>query len=399
MKKHLLTTTALVAGATMAAPAAMAQDWDMTWGGYYTAHVAYATVDSDTAALAGSDFDGVDTYGEAQILFAPSVTLDNGLTFGINVEYETRNNAAAFVDTSFMTIESERLGRIELGNTDSVGYKMIVSAPQVDGSLWINSPSLSGFIPLSAGVGGNLPWNFRQSAMSSFTEVLGNEQVPRISYYSPSFSGLTLGISYAATATDTAFSAANSPGKAGNNGGVNRNIGVADVIDLGAAYERSFNGIDLNLAARWGTANNNTGIAGTNDPEVWTVGGTVGFAGFVLGGSYGENDNGNLMPDEEGWSLGATYDFAGPWMIGLDTYQGEWSGTGAGAGDKAEYEAYQIIANRELGPGVIWAVYAIHAEGTVNGDAGGTFAAIAGGPVANTSVEGTLLGTSINLSF
>jgi predicted porin len=374
LKKQLLSTTAIAAGLAMAAPAG-AQEWDMTWGGYYTAHVAFASVDSNTGALAGTDFDGVDTYGEAQISFTPSVTLDNGLTFGINVEYETRNNAAAFVDTSFMTIESERMGRFELGNTDSVGYKMIVSAPQVDGSLWINSPSLSGFIPLSAGVGGNLPWNFQQSALSSFTEVLGNEQVPRISYYSPSFSGLTLGISYAATATDTAFSAANSPGKAGNNGGVNRNVGVTDIIDIAAAYERSFNGIDLNLAARYGMAENNTGIAGTSDPDVWGVGGTIGFAGFVIGGSYGENDNGNLTPDEEGWSLGVTYDFPGPWLIGVDTYQGEWSGTGAGSGDKAEYEAYQIIGSRDLGP------------------------AIAGAPVANTSVEGTLIGTSINLSF
>lgn len=398
MKKQLLSTTAIAAGLAMAAPAG-AQEWDMTWGGYYTAHVAFASVDSNTGALAGTDFDGVDTYGEAQISFTPSVTLDNGLTFGINVEYETRNNAAAFVDTSFMTIESERMGRFELGNTDSVGYKMIVSAPQVDGSLWINSPSLSGFIPLSAGVGGNLPWNFQQSALSSFTEVLGNEQVPRISYYSPSFSGLTLGISYAATATDTAFSAANSPGKAGNNGGVNRNVGVTDIIDIAAAYERSFNGIDLNLAARYGMAENNTGIAGTSDPDVWGVGGTIGFAGFVIGGSYGENDNGNLTPDEEGWSLGVTYDFPGPWLIGVDTYQGEWSGTGAGSGDKAEYEAYQIIGSRDLGPGVNWTIYAIYAEGTVNGDAGGTFAAIAGAPVANTSVEGTLIGTSINLSF
>jgi hypothetical protein len=48
---------------------------------------------------------------------------------------------------------------------------------------------------------------------------------------------------------------------------------------------------------------------------------------------------------------------------------------------------------------VNWTIYAIYAEGTVNGDAGGTFAAIAGAPVANTSVEGTLIGTSINLSF
>lgn len=387
MKKQLLGSSAIVAAMTVCG-AAQAQEWDMVWGGYYSAHIGVTSFDSDTAAQAGADFDGVDTYGEAQIAFTPSVTLDNGLTFGAHVEYETKNNAAAFVDTSFMTIESERLGRIELGNTDSVGYKMIVSAPQVDGTIYINSPSISGFIPISASVGGNLPWNFQQAAMSSFTEVLGSEQVPRISYYSPEFHGLTLGISYAATVTDTAFSAALSPGKAGNNGGVNRNAGVTDIVDLAAAYNRSFGGVDLSLAARYGMGNSN--IAGTNDPDVFTVGGTIGFAGFVFGGSYGENDNGGLMPDEEGWSLGVTYDFAGPWLVGFDTYQGEWDDN---AGGKAEYEAYQLIANREIGPGVSWSVYAVYAEGTVNADPAGTF----GNP--NTSVEGTLIGTSINLSF
>jgi hypothetical protein len=382
LKKHLLSTSAIALGVAMAAPAS-AQDWNMDWGGFHNTHVGYVSVDNDVTPAA--DWDGVDTFTNAEIHFTPSVTLDNGLTFGINVQYEAKNTGGAIVDESFMSISSDTLGRIDIGNENSAGFKMMVAAPQVGGVIGINSPSLSGFIPISTGNGGNLPWNFRQAAISSYIEVLGNNDVPRITYYTPSFNGLTLGVSYAAT-TNGGFSAANSANNAGNNGGVNRNIGVTDIWDIGVAYKQSFNGFDINLAARYGTAENNTGIAGTDDPEAWAIGATFGFSGFEFGGHYGENDNGGLANDQEGWSLGATYDIAGPWSVGFDTFQGEWDNN---AGGKAEYEAYQLAANRSLGKGVSWTIYALYAEGSTN----------AGFANPNTEVEGTLIGTSINLSF
>ncbi|MDZ7708714.1 MAG: porin [Roseovarius sp.] len=54
------------------------------------------------------------------------------------------------------------------------------------------------------------------------------------------------------------------------------------------------------------------------------MGGTVGVAGFTVGATYAENDNDMVGPgDQEGWSLGASYDLKGPWTVGLSTYQGE----------------------------------------------------------------------------
>ena len=168
MKKHLLSTSAIaLAVASVGAPGS-AQEWDMKWGGYHSSHVGYVNVDSNTPAHIGGDFDGVDVYTEAEIQFTPSVKLDNGLTFGVNVQYESTTNGGAFVDESYLTISSDTLGKIDIGNTNSVGYNMIVAAPGLDGSIYINSPSLSGFIPISIGAGGNLPWNFQSAAISSF---------------------------------------------------------------------------------------------------------------------------------------------------------------------------------------------------------------------------------------
>ncbi|WP_245875156.1 porin [Roseovarius mucosus] len=391
MKKQLLSTSAIALGVAFAAPAS-AQEWNMDWGGFYNSHVGYVTVDSNTPAHAGADFDGVDVFANTEIHFTPSVTLDNGLTFGVDIQMEGTNNGggATGIDETYLTIKGDTLGRIDLGNENSAGYKMTVAAPQVKGGIGINSPSISGFVPISNGAGGNLPWLFRDSGISSYAEVLGNNDVPRITYYTPSFNGLTLGVSYAAS-SNVAGAGAN----AGNNFGVNRNAGVTDIFDIGLAYSQSFNGVDLDLSARWGTAENNTGLVGTDDPEVWNVGASIGFNGWVIGGGYGENDNGGLRAfDSEGWSLGVTYDIAGPWSVGFDTYQGEYKGIGAASGDTAEYEAYQLVGSRSLGAGVTWAVYAAYVEGSVNANLGGTF-----GANANTETEGTVIGTSINLSF
>jgi hypothetical protein len=388
LKKHLLSTSAIALGVAMTAPAS-AQEWNMKWGGYYETHVGYVTVDSDTTAHVNSDWDGVDTFTDAEIHFRPSVTLDNGMTFGATVQYEAQNTGGSTVDESYVSISSDTLGRIDIGNENSAGYKMMVAAPEVGGVLGINSGSLSGFIPISTDVGGNLPWNGRQAAQSSFTEVLGNNDVSRITYYTPSFNGLTLGVSYAATTDRPSQARASTSGgssNAGNNMGVDRNKGVTDIWDFGIAYSQSFNGVDLDLAARYGMAESN--VAGMDDPETWGVGASFGFSGWTFGGSYAENDNGGFMDDEEGWSLGVAYDIPGPWEVGLETYQGEYDNN---AGGKAEFEAYQLAASRTLGKGVLWSVYAVYAQGTADGGFNED--------LTDTEVEGTLIGTSVSLSF
>ena len=130
---------------------------------------------------------------------------------------------------------------------------------------------------------------------------------------------------------------------------MNRNaVGpVFDIFDIGAKYSQSFNGVDVGLAARWGTGDTNT--VGRSDPTTWGVGGTIGVSGFTFGATYAENDNGFAggAGDQEGWSVGASYDIAGPWTVGLSTYQGETS-NGGGA-PSSDYEAYLLGASRSLG--------------------------------------------------
>ncbi|MDW3117046.1 MAG: porin [Roseovarius pacificus] len=247
----------------------------------------------------------------------------------------------------------------------------------------------------------------RNAFGSSYTEVAGNNDTARISYFTPSFNGLTLGVSYAPSGNTNAA----------NSGLVNRNVALNDIFDIGVNYSQTFGNVDIELAARWGTGDagqnlvfvaNPGGLPGTaiftpavtqpGDPETWGVGARLGVAGWTFGGSYAENSSGAAfgVGDTEGWSLGVTYDLAGPWTIGFDTYQGE--GTAAVAGPITttdEYEAYQLGAERELGNGVAWRIYAIQSETSRSVNVPNAFAP----GVSKLKVESTTIGTGIRLNF
>ena len=417
MKKHLLSTSAIALGVVALAAPAAAQEWDVAVGGYMSQHVAYKDL-SGNALTAGGDYDGVDLHSASEIFFTPSITLDNGLTFGVNIQLEGENSPGSQIDETYMTISSDTLGRIVVGSENSAGYTSMVGAPGVT-TMYINSPSISTFIPFSAvqTSAGDGIFGFRQAGLSSFTEVAGNNDVQRLTYYTPSFNGLTMGVSYAPTGS---VNAANSYG------GPNKDAGISDIFDIGVNYSQTFGTTSVTLAARYGTGSSAAGTAATaliapaivgstpgpdgifgnvddvpvydagtpatlavpalGDPETWGVGAQVGFADFTVGASYSSNDNGGVAGagDSEGWSLGMTYDIAGPWAVEALTYQGEVD-TGA---FNADYQAYRIGASRDLGPGVSWDVYVVQVNAN-NGEAG----------VNRRKVDGTVIGTGINLSF
>ena len=377
MKKHLLSTSAIALGVAAAAPAS-AQDWNLDWGGFINTHVAIIDHDEAVNDLT-SDFDGLRLFSTGEIIFSPSVTLDNGLTFGVNVQLEAQNNtvggATNNIDESYIEIKSDTFGRVVIGNENSAGYLLSTGAPTVS-SQYINSPSISAFLPLS----GVVPFNFRQTGISSFSEVAGNNDVQRITYYTPNFNGLTVGFSYAP----------NNNGNANQgffSGGQNANSGVAsleDIWDVGINYSGDLGAVSVTASARYGEG---SGVLIDDDADVWQVGLSLGFADFRIGGSYGENDNGagNFGVDQDGWSLGVSWDAPGPWSFSAETYQGDYEGSGTGGFDES-YEAYQIAASREIGPGVDWDVYVIYAEASDDGD-------------ADNDTDGTIFGTAINLSF
>jgi predicted porin len=387
LKKQLLSTSEIALGVAMAAPAT-AQEWDMDWGGFHNAHVGYVDVSNTNTPNVGGDFDGVDVFQNAEIIFTPSVTLDNGLTFGVNVQLEGENTRT--IDETYMSISSDTLGRIDIGSENSAGYKSMVAAPEVT-SMWINSNSTFNLLPLSGSGTGPLPTQglFVGALGSSYTEVANNNDIDRITYYTPSFNGLVLGVSYARNA-GIGFNFGNAVGAANNNNAAG--VTVSDIFDIGLNYSQSFGSTDVSIGARYGTANSE--VPGISDPSTWGIGMQIGFGDFTVGGHYAENDSGSPtgVNDQEGWSFGASYDAPGPWTFGVTMFKGEGTmnsnvtAVAGSGGNNSTYEAYKIGASRNLGPGVSFDLYAVVTEADDLGTVG-------------TDIDATLVGTAINLSF
>jgi outer membrane protein OmpU len=95
MKKNLLATTALAAAGALAASGAFAQTKpiELKVKGYHQQWVGIGSQSNINAA--GEDVTDLDVQEDSEVHFVGSTTLDNGLTFGINVQLEgnTQNDA------------------------------------------------------------------------------------------------------------------------------------------------------------------------------------------------------------------------------------------------------------------------------------------------------------------
>ena len=161
MRRTLLRTSAiaLVSGFTTSAQSA---EWEVKVGGYMEQYVAYANSDVDAAILTGTaasygtasldgDYNGIDSKLGAEIHFLPSITLDNGISIGADVQLEA-NTSGDQIDESSMFIDGS-FGRIVLGSEASAGYLMSYAALDVT-FLNVNSGSTTAFVPWSGSSAG-----------------------------------------------------------------------------------------------------------------------------------------------------------------------------------------------------------------------------------------------------
>ncbi|MHA1528168.1 MAG: porin [Alphaproteobacteria bacterium] len=301
MKKVLLSTTAMAMAGAIAMPASAAE-WDVRVGGFMEQYVAYA----DSDANFSGDFDGIDSKQDAEIFFLPSITLDNGLKIGANIQLEALTNSSDQIDEAFMFIKGS-FGEVLLGSENSAGYKMTYGAPDVS-FINLNSGSTTLFIPWSGGGAGDDL--FRRTLNTTFLENSGNNDAQRFTYFSPRFSGFQVGASYARD------------GNQDSNSQLDGDEGLRDIFDIGANYVRSFGDIDLAVSGRWGTADDHVGSNAT----VWSGGLNLGFGGFTVGGSYAEqNKNEHVFRDGKAYDLGVSYE-TGPWGFSFTYFHGENQG-------------------------------------------------------------------------
>jgi hypothetical protein len=384
MKKVLLGTSALALAGAFASPAASAE-WNMRVGGYMEQYVAYADSDANFAG----DFDGIDSKQDAEIWFLPSITLDNGIKFGANVQLEALTNSDQ-IDEAFMFIKGS-FGEVLLGSENSAGYKMTYAAPDVT-FINVNSGSTASFIPWSGGgAGSNL---FRGTLGSTFLENVGNNDAQRLTYFTPRFSGFQVGASYARDGNQDSNSQLDTD-----------SADPHDIVDFGANYVNSFGDFDIAVSGRWGFADVNNQ---SDDATVWAAGLNLGFGGVTVGGSYGEQNGARgFNQNGEVYDVGISYS-TGPWGFSFTYFHGENQGNPEGAKAATQDAAGNFVAavaakpetgDEEVDQFLIGVSYDLAKGVNIGGYGAYVDFEDADGGTADHSVDGFIIGTGVKIKF
>jgi len=325
---------------------AQAAEWDLDWGGFFGAWVAYSSDDGNDT---NSNDDGFDVIQNSEIIFSPSITLDNGLTFGASIELEGNSGPEGDrIDESRLFVRGS-FGRVELGSEDSAFNRMAVTGP-IYGPAGTASGTLTGtFFQDGFGGGGNA------------AQLAGDAM--RINYFTPRFAGFQVGVSYARDASEErrTFLNTDTPG--------NR----SSIFSAGLNYGGSFGSTSVDASLTYEQADDD---GNNNDFQSYGAGVKVGFGGFAIGGSYAHYEQDNSNNDLDFFHAGVGYG-TGPWRVSLD-------GSYTDADNSYETTQFALNGDYKLGPGVKAQAFVGYADRDNN---------------AGADFDGFAIGTGIRLDF
>ncbi len=402
MKKHLFGTTALVTAGMLASSMAYAEGGiKLGIGGYMNNYFGVGDVSDD-----GVDVNQTGLFSDGEVQFSGETTLDNGLTFGANVQLESFASGDQ-IDENYGYVKGG-FGRLQFGSENTAAYLMQYSAPNV--GVPVNSGWVTVFVPAPAGFGGA----FRSPAVSTYLDT-GNDD-NTLTYFTPRMFGFQVGVSYQAAVV---FS------------GEGKNFPVEAVEDteykdgvaVGVNFVESFGGVDVAIAGGYrrasapddditilipGTPGNNNAQGVTRtirvpDMEQFSAGFNLGYGGVTVGGSYAAETSGRKTAvssafgtgsgvagpiiaahtagfssggilafapgtftsdvnstEGQSWDAGVSYT-TGPWSFGAIYFYGETEGS-VRNGDEDVLQAVEAGVEYAVGPGIRTNLSALYAN-------------------------------------
>lgn len=321
MKKILCSVATLGLSAMLAAPA-FAQGnesaLELGLGGYFRGYVTYHN--QDTAA--GSEERHFDIIRDTEIHMDGKTKLDNGLTVGMHFEFRADMGDGFTVDKSYMYASGD-WGKVNFGAADGVGFTMQVAAPSADSNIDGMRHQVKGvnYTLVGGAIGPHLQaieWDYSHDVSGS---------TDKISYFSPLFSGLQLGVSYTPDVQAASF-VGNAEGSGASRGlnGVNSDDvagSYGSAWELAARYEREIKAVKLTLGTGYTHVDHEEDAASEEDLTAWNVAGALKYGDFGVGVAYTENDNGR-DPDDETDILVVGVDYKmGDWKLGASWYNRE----------------------------------------------------------------------------
>ncbi len=315
MKKILLASSALVAGAAFAAPA-MAADGEIVWSAFTQFHAS-----SQETQRTGDINNGLDFNTNSEIHLNAQTTADNGLTYGLHIELEADQDNTNDTDENNIWVSGD-FGKVELGDNDSAGDALDVNGTSVGFTY--------GMFNNFTGVG--------TPAHSGRTSVgfSDSSDATKITYYTPTFNGFKAGLSFAPDSDQGNTISAN-------------NTAFDNHVDGGVNYSGSFNDFSVDVGVSGGT--HEIQQAGASDQTYYGVTGgvRVGYAGFKVAVAYSHEDQEDNF-ETDTFDVGVGYS-TGPWGVTAGASFGNFEEDAAGGADD-DNVAYSAGVTYEIAPGL-----------------------------------------------
>ena len=321
MKKVLLASSALVAGAAFSAPA-MAADGEIVWSAFTQFHVSSTGVDNDSTVSGGDTNNGVDFNTNSEIALTYTATADNGLTYGLHIQLEADQSNTNDVDENHIFLEGE-FGKVLLGDQDSAGDALMVSGSSVGFQFGMYGNYTGSILGGAYTSGANTAADFADAGDDT-----------KITYFTPNFNGFKAGISYAPDADE---------GNSASTGNTSRD----NHIDGGINYSTNVNDFSIDAGLVGGT--HETQQAGADDQTYYAVGGglMVGYAGFSAAVGLMHEDQEDTY-DQNTVDLGLSYG-TGPWSFAVGA---AWSERDNDNASDTEFTAYSAGLGYQVAPGL-----------------------------------------------
>jgi outer membrane protein OmpU len=387
MRKHLLQSTTLfgagVATAFGAAAANAAEPIKLEIGGYFRA--AYMMVfDDDGEGEPGNETNTDGFFNDAEIHFKGSTVLDNGLEVGARVELEGEN-AGDQIDESWVYFAGG-FGEVRVGSIDDALGTLCVFAPGGSYNFSAYSPNQWGANTLTS------------NSICFGVDDVGDSQ--KIVYFSPTFGGFQIGVSYVPSSD-----------KETHVDGVGPHVGMPVNVDDTSRHNFSVYGLYNYEAEDWwlqfgaggsweGNVEQADGGPDREESDFYQTGILIGFGGFQVGASFNYFNDDDLFVatlangdvDAERWVLGvgATYNIdAWTFGIGYSRHEADIRNEGAEDSDLTLQRAV-LTATYALGPGI-----------NVDGEIGYTWQDVDGPDFDENAdnYDGVEIGTGISIDF
>ena len=295
MKKFLLSTSAIIGVGLIAAPVGAAEKIKLGLGGYYAQYIGFSDSERDNSGSTGRNIASFGLLDDAEVYFSGSTKLDNGISISVKIELEAMESQTT-IDESFVSISSDTLGMIRLGDD------------AVNGGAYVG--------PDRGISGGYDNWIAEVNATTNDNAYdTGNSgDDPKISYWAPRIAGFQLAGSYVPSTSSTGGT---------NPSAVNYDTGNHSAYALSLTWKETVAGVGVNSQV----AMYKEGAPAGGSPmgqKNYNVGLRLAYQGFDVGYSYGRfiqkrSNNAtaaNVTKDGRSHVAAVSYE-SGPWKGGV----------------------------------------------------------------------------------